>query len=254
MIDKIIHGDCLEILPEIDSQSVDMVLCDLPYGITDANWDSVIPLEPLWKEYGRIVKPKGAIVLTASQPFASRLIMSKPKWFRHEWIWVKNKPSNFFHAKRMPLKKHESILVFGKQSPNYYPIKTDLHKRNKAADRPLKNPHALCKSGSIHKRYLLYESIGRFPTTILEFPKDKERLHPTQKPIGLFQYLIKTYTQEGDTVLDNCIGCGTTAIAAITANRHFIGIEKDKAFHRLAMNRTRLAIASDMYCLQYRAA
>jgi site-specific DNA-methyltransferase (adenine-specific) len=228
-------GDCLELMKRIADASVDMILCDLPYGTTYAAWDRVIPMQALWGQYLRIAKDDAAIVLTANQPFTSALVMSQPKLFRCEWVWDKSNASNFANAKRQPLKQHENVLVFSKMGARYFPQMTQgkpnhaqgRSKVNQSDTRQIKNRVADDLSGL------------KFPKTILNFPKHSSHLglHPTQKPISLFEYLIRSYTREGELVLDNCIGSGTTAIAAINTNRQWIGMEQDRAYFEVARNR-----------------
>ena len=235
MLNEIIHGDCLEVMPQIPSGSIDMILCDLPYGTTACKWDTVIPLEPLWEQYNRVIKDNGAIVLTATNPFSSVLVSSNLKGFKHEWIWQKEKGVGFQVAKYRPMQEHEHVLVFTKKGErvNYYPIK---EKR----DKPIKSKGASTKSGSSPIAYLNNINktyVDRYPTSIKKFPRDNNKIHPTQKPVALFEYLIKTYTNEGEVVLDNCIGSGTTAIAALNTGRYFIGIEKEKKYFDIAKER-----------------
>ena len=241
---QLYKGDCLEIMRDIPDKSVDMMLCDLPYGTTANKWDSVIPLEELWKQYERIIKDNGAIVLTASQPFTTDLINSNRKLFKYEWIWVKNTGLGFQHSKNMPLKRHENVLVFSKGSMG--------HKSLLGDKRMEYNPQGVIYTDEIakvtpskHGRNLgarpkqvgkEYKKAKNFPTTILEFKNDG-KLHPTQKPVALFEYLIKTYTNEGETVLDNCMGSGTTGVACLNTNRKFIGIEKEDEYFDIAYNR-----------------
>jgi len=234
-VNQIIHGDCLEVMPLLPDKSIDMILCDLPYGTTACKWDTVIPLEPLWEQYERIIKDNGAIVLTASQPFTSALVMSNPNIFKYEWIWDKRNISNPFLAKYQPLKQHESILVFGKGTVNYYPIMTPRDKVRKYKDK-YGGGEAFNKKGTGEKEYTLK---FKYPKSILKYTNaiQKGKIHPTQKPVALFEYLIKTYTQPGEIVLDNCIGSGTTAIAALNTGRFFIGIEKDKHYYEMAVER-----------------
>ena len=229
---RIINFDCLKVMPHIPDKSIDMILCDLPYGTTACKWDTVIPFEPLWKEYKRIIKDNGAIVLTASQPFTSALIMSNIEMFKYEWIWDKAKATGHTLCNSRPLKSHENILVFYKNQPTYTPQKS---KGNPYNGR--KNPIATEEWGFGKKRN---DNMGdRFPRSVFyEKSGDRgKRLHPTQKPTELFEYLIKTYTNEGDIVLDNCIGSGTTAVACKNTNRHFIGIELDKGYCEIARKR-----------------
>lgn len=213
-----------------------MILCDLPYGTTACKWDTIIPFEPLWAEYERVIKDNGAIVLTASQPFTSALVMSNPKLFRCEWIYNKTRPSGMAHAKYHPMKEHESVLVFGKNRVNYYPIMTerpDNQKRTSmAVSKSASSP--LSSIDEVKRQYDYF-----YPRTILRYSNgyQQKRLHPTQKPTELFEYLIRTYTNEGDVILDNCIGSGTTAVAAVNTNRQFIGIEREPEYVSIARER-----------------
>jgi len=227
--------DCLEGMKYIDDKSIDMILCDLPYGTTACKWDVVIPLKPLWEQYERIIKDNRAIVLFGSQPFTSALVMSNPNLFKYEWIWNKRNISNPFLAKYQPLKQHESILVFGKGTVNYYPIITPRDKVRKYKDK-YGGGEAFNKKGTGEKEYTLK---FKYPKSILEYTNaiQKGKLHPTQKPVALCEYLIKTYSNEGDLVLDNCIGSGTTAIACINTNRNYIGFELNKEYYEIAKNR-----------------
>ena len=234
-LNKIYNMDCLEGMKYIDDKSIDMILCDLPYGTTACKWDVVIPLKPLWEQYERIIKDNRAIVLFGSQPFTSALVMSNPNLFKYEWIWNKRNISNPFLAKYQPLKQHESILVFGKGTVNYYPIITPRDKVRKYKDK-YGGGEAFNKKGTGEKEYTLK---FKYPKSILEYTNaiQKGKLHPTQKPVALCEYLIKTYSNEGDLVLDNCIGSGTTAIACINTNRNYIGFELDKEYYEIAKNR-----------------
>lgn len=235
---EILLGDCLELMKDIPNGSIDMILCDLPYGTTACKWDSIIDLDLLWKQYKRIIKDNGAIVLTASQPFTTKLISSNYEMFKYEWIWDKCQCTNFYNAKRQPLKKHESILVFNKH--NYYPImekidKNDYRYRKNGRNSPI-------KQGGVYgnvKQKIRIETGQRYPNTILKISNTnaKSKKHPTQKPIALFEYLIKTYTNEGETVLDNCAGSGTTAIACINTNRNFIVMEKEQTYYEMILKR-----------------
>jgi len=227
-INKIIQGDCLEVMKDISDKSIDMILCDLPYGTTACKWDTIIPFEPLWEQYKRIIKDNGAIVLTASQPFTSTLVMSNPDMFRYEWIWDKVKPSGFQIAKYCPMKQHENILVFSKKTPKYLPIKMPRDKvriNKKNYSKGLSNPLS-----KFIKKDRIYSDL--LPKSILIFSNavQKGKVHPTQKPVSLFEYLIKTYTNKGDLVLDNCAGSFTTAIACINLKRNWICIEKEKEY------------------------
>jgi site-specific DNA-methyltransferase (adenine-specific) len=237
-INQIIQGDCLEVMRGLPDKSVDMVLCDLPYGTTACKWDVIIPFGPLWAQYKRIIKDNGAIVLTASQPFTSKLVMSNIKMFKYEWVWNKKMPSNIFLAKIMPLKIHENILVFSSGKTTYNPIprlkntKGLMSKKNlgKSAGTSENYNHANNIQTDNENEYGNPVSLIDTIPVFNNLGKDKKGLHPTQKPVALFGYLIKTYTNEGDLVLDNCIGSGTTAIACMRTGRNFIGIEKEQKY------------------------
>jgi DNA modification methylase len=228
-LNRVLHGDCLELLPKIEDKSVDMILADLPFGTTNCKWDSIIPLEPLWKQYERIIKDNGAIVLFAQTPFDKMLGASNLKLLRYEWIWEKTAATGHLNAKKMPMKAHENILVFYKKLPTYNPQKTEGHNPVNSYTKYLETQN----KGEIYNKATAEVSGGgntdRYPRSVLQFPSDKQKLslHPTQKPLALCEYLIKTYTNEGETILDNCLGSGTTAVAAIKNNRNFIGFEKE---------------------------
>jgi len=240
---KLILGDCLEKMKEIPSGSVDMVMCDLPYGTTQNKWDSVIPLEPLWKEYKRICI--GAIVLTASQPFTSVLVCSNFDEFNFEWIWEKTCPTGHLNANKMPMRAHESILVFRKGSGTYNPQKTTGHKRKVSTAAHKRNSKRTENYGE-HELHT-YDSTERFPRSVQVFPSDKQKssFHPTQKPVALMEYLIRTYTNPGDTVLDNTMGSGTTGVACVNTGREFIGIERDPEYFAIAQKRIGEALMAD---------
>lgn len=246
MINSIINGDCLEVMRGIPDKSIDMILCDLPYGTTACKWDKIIPFEPLWEQYKRLIKDNGAIVLTASQPFTSALVMSNIKMFKYEWIWQKGKATNPLLAKKQPLKQHESILVFNTSTYNYIlqPLTESGTKRNnRAKNGKFKNKESVY--GDMTKLEVIkYEGKSSgYPKSIIKFNSEannqfkRQVYHPTQKPVALFEYLIKTYTNENETVLDNCSGSGTTAIACINTNRNYICIEKDKTYFDLSVER-----------------
>ena len=229
---KLLQGDCLELMKNIPDKSIDMILCDLPYGTTHNKWDTIIPFDKLWEQYKRIIKDNGAILLFSQMPFGASLIMSNPKMFRYEWIWEKNQAVGFLNAKKMPLRKHENILVFYKHLPTYNPqglIKLDEPIQEQgSANRNGKNYGVADKSFiRTHKNY---------PTDIITFSKDSG-YHPTQKPVDLLEYLIKTYTNEGDLVLDNCMGSGSTGVACVNTNREFIGMELDEKYYKIACER-----------------
>ncbi len=224
------HGDCLTVMKDIPDQSIDMILCDLPYGMTEFKWDSAIPLDQLWSHYKRIIKIHGAIVFTASQPFTSALVMSNPKWFRHEWIWEKDNGSNFMHVNRMPFRVHESVLVFSDSAPIYHP------QMEKGKPYIALHPGKFALNFRGKKRIPTMNDGFRYPRSIIKFNTERG-LHPTQKPVALFEYLIKTYTQKGETVLDSCAGSGTTAIACLNTNRNYICIEKDEKYFKVMQDR-----------------
>ena len=239
-LNKIYNEDCLEGMKRIPDGSVDMILADLPYGTTACKWDTIIPFDLLWEQYERIIKDNGVIALTASQPFTSALVMSNPRLFKYEWIWVKNNSTGFQLAKVMPLKKHESILVFSKG--NTYPRSKNIASYNPQGLRILDKINKrsskggyLTESGIKKNEYI--QKYTNYPTSVLEFDKETKTTHPTQKPVDLFEYLIKTYTNEGETVLDNVMGSGTTAIACLNTNRNFIGFELDKGYFDIANER-----------------
>jgi len=251
MKNSIIHGDCLEVMKDIPDKSIDCIIADLPYGMTVCKWDTVIPFEPLWEQYKRIIKPNSAIVLFGSQPFTSALIMSNPKWFRYEWIWEKNYGSNFACLKYMPSREHENILVFGKGKLNYYPIRiprteSSLKREPKGTTRQFVNKAWANKKCELTNVTILryrkpFDADGmKNPRTILKFNRNihaDKRHHPTQKPTTLLEYLIKTYTQEGELILDNTAGSGSLAIAAINTNRRYICIEQDANYFNIMKER-----------------
>jgi len=241
-INKIICGDCLEIMPNIPDKSIDMILCDLPYGTTACKWDIIIPFEPLWKEYKRLIKDNGAIVLTASQPFTSMLVMSNLKMFKYEWIWIKSKATNFLMGKRQPLKYTENICIFYKKLPTYNPqmIKRDeKNKRNNKKCTQLIDKTKGINSDKYANRLKAGMNDYIYPRNYINIPQNTrvKSLHPTQKPVALFEYLIKTYTNKGDLVLDNCAGSGTTGVACKNLGRNYILIEKEKEYCEIARRR-----------------
>lgn len=229
----LLHGDCLEVMQDFPDKSIDMILCDLPYGTTACKWDTIIPFEPLWEQYKRIIKENGVIVLTASQPFTSALIMSGIKIFKYCWVWDKHNISNPFLAKYQPLKQHEDVCVFG--GSNYFPIMKQREKPRKYKDK-YGGGESFNKKGTGEKEYTLK---AKYPKSILDFSnaKQKGKVHPTQKPVLLFEYLIKTYTKENNIVLDNAAGSCTTAIACKSANRRWICIEQEKEYCDMSVER-----------------
>ena len=238
------QGDCLELMKEIPDKSIDMILCDLPYGTTACKWDEVIPFEALWEQYNRIIKNNGAIVLFGSQPFTSKLVMSNIKNFKYEWIYQKVVGSNFATAKYMPMKEHKNVLVFGKGKVRYHPI---MQKRAENGLKRIKSPFITnSEKGGEATGHIERNNAGkeysdlRNPSSVQKFNnrgKDARGLHPTQKPVDLLEYLIKTYTNENETVLDNCMGSGSTGIACIRTNRKFIGFELDEKYFNIAKER-----------------
>lgn len=226
MLNKLYQGDCLECMKEIPDESIDMILCDLPYGTTQNKWDSIIPLEQLWSEYNRIIKPNGAIVLTSQGVFTAQLILSQPKLFKYKWVWEKSKPTNFLNAKKQPLRKHEDVCVFYKKPPVYNPQMTQGEPYNKGIRK-----NQLSGSYGDFQPVEVSSSGERYPTDIIYVKtaeSEGEVIHPTQKPVALGRYLIKTYTNPGDIVLDNTFGSGSFLVAALLEGRNFIGIEKNE--------------------------
>ena len=224
--------DCLVGMSRLETGSVDLVLCDLPYGTTNCAWDTVIPFQPLWEQYRRVLKPRGALVLFAAQPFATDLINSARKLFRYDLVWEKNAPVGYANANRMPMRSHELVLVFYQRLPKYHP----------QGLIPLERPVVRRggRKGGVY-RAMGKESVQRFtnyPRSVLRFHNRKERrFHPTQKPVALLEYLVRTYTDPGDLVLDNCMGSGSTALACLNAGRRFVGFEQDRAYFETAQVR-----------------
>lgn len=247
----LIEGDCLQIMPTLPTASVDMILADLPYGTTNCEWDSVIPLQPLWTEYKRLLRLNGVIVLTACQPFTSVLVLSNLDWFRYDWIWQKRRITGFLNANRRPMSAHESILVFGKGDFPYNPQMRAgaIHKRNRD-ERHDQNTDV----------YNGFKSTGVvwtdefYPTSVIEFGSDyettvtkrqrpdKEARHPTQKPVALMRYLVRTYSNPGQTIFDNTMGHGTTGVAAVLEDRRFVGIELSAKYFAVAQQRIARAV------------
>ena len=236
---KIIQGDCLEEMKLIPDGSIDMILADLPYGTTPNKWDAVIPFEPLWQQYWRVLKPSGIIALTASQPFSSALVMSQPKWYKHEWIWIKNRGSNFANTVREPMKEHEQVLIFSKGKWTY---NKQMQERTGGGlnliDKKVGTGQKQREGVGKFKEFNAIEKLPklRVPSSWQKF-NTQVGMHPTQKPQLLFEYLIKTYTNEGDMVLDNVAGSGTTGEACINLNRDFILIEKEPNYYEVIKER-----------------
>ena len=231
------HGDCLELMKEIPDGTVDMVLCDLPYGATRCKWDVRLPFEKLWEQYNRIVKDGGAIVLFATEPFASLLRLSNIKNFKYDWVWDKVKGTGFLNANRQPMRCHEMICVFYSKQCTYIPQKTHGHKRKISTSKHKED----CRATENYGKHGLtsYDSTERYPRSIQKFSADtqKSALHPTQKPVYLLEYLVRTYTNPGEVVLDNCMGSGSTGVACANAGRRFIGMELDENYFQIAKTR-----------------
>ena len=231
----LMQGDCLERMKEIPDGSVDMILTDPPYGTTACKWDSIIPLEPMWEQLKRIIKPNGAIVLFGSEPFSSALRMSNIKNYKYDWVWEKSQSTGFLNAWRMPLKATENISVFYKKPPTYNPILKDKEKKN---IRPVTASTKLSECYGKHDLNIHKCPPNKsMPKTLIKFNNAQKNVHPTQKPVALMEYLIKTYTNESETVLDFTMGSGSTGVAAKNLNRKFIGIEMDEGYFNIAKNR-----------------
>lgn len=244
-IDRIYNGDCIELMKEIPDKSVDCIICDLPYEVLNKNnpnaqWDRIIPFEPLWLQYERVIKDNGAIILFAQGMFTAKLMMSNPKLWRYNLIWDKVAKSGFLNSKRMPLRQHEDICVFYKQLPVYNPqmVKCEPHKRNHSKGNGKHQNKNTCYGSFVETPTIISDE--KYPTSIITIPKEHKIgsfYHPTQKSVELIRYLIRTYSNEDDLILDNCSGSGTTAVAAIKENRHFIGMELNKEYYDIACNR-----------------
>jgi len=236
------QGDCLEVMPQLEARSFDAIICDLPYGTTKCEWDSVIPFEPLWEQYKRLIKPNGAIVLFGSQPFTSALVMSNLKWFKYEWIWKKNVPSGMATANKRPMKYHENILIFSGSQSTYNKQLIDRDWKTQKIEakiirRATPDGHGVNTELQAWKEF---DGEKKNPSSVIDFdtnPRTLGTIHPTQKPIALLEYLIRTYTNEGDTILDNTAGSGTTLVAARNTNRRAVGIEMDEGYCRVAAGR-----------------
>lgn len=248
---KLMFGDCLKRMKEIPDKSIDMILCDLPYGTTACNWDTVIPFDKLWEQYNRIIKPKHCIALFGSEPFSSYLRMSNITQFKYDWVWKKNAGSNFATVKYQPMKEHEQISIFNASS--YYPQMQERAENGKAMIRSGINSKASLGSdvySGANKGYnnSKQDPIMRVPSSVQYFNRERG-LHPTQKPVALCEYLIKTYTLEGETVLDNCMGSGSTGVACTNTKRNFIGIELEEDYFQVAHDRiyiTEITFESDL--------
>lgn len=254
-VNSVHHTDLFTLCAGLGDQSVDMILCDLPYGTTACSWDTVIPFEPMWAAFKRVIKPKGAIVLTASQPFTSALVMGNPGMFKYAWVWVKSNATDFVRAKLKPMGQHEDVLIFSPASVaggangnmNYFP--QDLKRVNKTKRNgkttggqtlrgDMNKPNSVGKLRTAGAVYV--QEFEGYPTTTLYFDASADHLHPTQKPLALFEYLIRTYTQEGDLVIDPCVGSGTAAVAARNTKRRFIAGDTNPEYVAIARDRLRL--------------
>lgn len=239
---ELLQGDCLELMQEIPDKSVDLICCDPPYGTTSIKWDEVLDFDKMWEQYGRIIKPKGVIVLFGSQPFSAQLICSKLKWFRYELVWNKNKCGSPGLAKYRPMKTHENVLIFYKDSGGTYNPQMEV---GEPYARKSKNPEGYVGRKNDHgygmKPRKEFENKGtRYPKSIINISRDfsaQQQVHPTQKPVPLMEWLIKTYSNPGETVLDNCMGSGSTGVAAIKQNRKFIGMEYDSEYFKISQDR-----------------
>ena len=232
---KLLHGDCLELLPQMSDSSVDVIISDMPFGTTNCRWDTPVDLALLWPQYRRVCR--GPVILFAQTPFDKVLGVSNIEELRYEWIWEKSNATGHLNCKKAPMKAHENILVFYAKQPKYFPIKTSGHARKTSVRIKMDVTTLYGKQRGGHS----YDSTERYPRDVLRFPSDKQRskLHPTQKPIALMEYLVKTYSQEGDTILDTFMGSGTTGRAAKNLARHFIGMEKERDFFDIAVERMR---------------
>lgn len=236
MSNYLINGECLEAMAKLPDCSVDLILCDLPYGITQNVWDSIIPLDKLWEQYKRLGKPGAAIVLTATLLFATTLIASNLKWFRYEWVWQKTAATGFLDAKKKPLRNHEYVLVFCDKRAPYNPQMRSGFKPYRVV-RKVGGSRSRNWNDSPERGTVSVSNGERYPVTVFEFAQDRPCLHPTQKPVALLEYMIRTYTNPGDTVLDNCMGSGSTGVACIATGRNFVGIELDSKYFQIAQKR-----------------
>ena len=243
---KLYQGDCIEVMKDIEDGSVDLILTDPPYGTTACKWDSVIPFEPMWEQLNRIIKPNGAICLFGSEPFSSALRMSNIKNFKYDWIWEKTKPSGHLNAKKQPLRKHENISVFYKKQCTYNPqglIYGCFNNNRPSRSKKIKGEYTFGVESDFG-----ISNATNYPNNILMYSNgNNNNLHPTQKPVALLEYLIRTYTNEGETVLDFTMGSGSTGVAALNTNRNFIGIELDEEYFKIAENRIKQAIIDKRY-------
>jgi len=245
-------GDCLELMPQMESGIFDMILCDLPYGTTDCKWDTIIPFEPLWEQYKRLIKLNGVIALTASQPFTSALVMSNPKMFKYEWIWHKNKVTDIFNANNAPLKAHENILIFGNNRKYTFNKQMEERSKNSHTKGYVKSKGKGIYANTNNSSKAVIKGSKSNPKSVqyiehLHWSSSEKTGHPTQKPVSLFEYLIKTYTNEGDLILDNCAGSGTTGEACCNTGRNYIQIEKEQKYFDLILEREKSFNKKDLY-------
>ena len=247
---SIVHnGDCLKIMPKLKDKSVNMILCDLPYGTTACTWDAIIPFDKLWKQYERLIKDNGCIALFGQEPFSSHLRMSNLKLYKYDWIWIKSRACGFYNVKHRPMNSHELISIFSKATTRsnsegtmkFYP--QGLKKLDKVVSgiKDCQADRAGHKFSRLANKAKYIQKYTNYPTKILKFSNVPSPVHPTQKPISLLEYLIRTYTEVDDTVLDNTMGSGSTGVASVNLNRRFIGIEKDKTYYKIAQDRLKLA-------------
>lgn len=234
-------GDCLEVMKSIPAGSVDLILCDLPYGVTALEWDKALPINELWDNYRRVLKENGAVILTAINPFAASLIVSNPSWFRYEWVWEKTSAKGHLSAKVRPLRAHELVLVFSPKQTTYNPQKWQIEEAKRTKRKTLTMTGSDGAYGVERKQRKLDDG-SRFPRSVIKFGNAPSKVaannfHPTQKPVDLMEYLIRTYTNEGETVMDNCMGSGTTGVACMNTGRRFIGIEMDAGYFQVAQGR-----------------
>lgn len=235
-INKIYLGDCLEVMKEIDTGSIDLIVCDPPYQITKCSWDTIIPFEPLWVQYKRILKENGAVILFAQQPFTSKLVMSNLSWFKYSLVYQKSTAANFFQAKIQPLRNHEDILMFYKKTPTYNPQGINKCNKEVRSCNRINDEHGYTREKKLEK-YIM--TTTNYPKSILKFnnKNQKDKIHPTEKPVLLYEYLIKTWSNENELILDNCSGSGVNAIACMNTNRNFIGIEMNEKYYDASLER-----------------
>ena len=249
------HGDCLDLMPlMIEDASVDLILCDLPYGTTACAWDSVIPFAALWAEYRRVLKPLGAVVLTAAQPFTTAVIAANATEFRYCWYWKKSRVTGFANAKKQPLRCVEDVVVFYRKPPTYNPqglilFGKTVNKGKSAGGVTVQGEQIGNSKGALRSGADYVQEFTGYPRQVLEIPSEAKTVHPTQKPVALMEYLIRTYTNEGDTVLDNCMGSGTTGVACANTGRNFVGIERDDKYYALAHERIAAAYDAQLEAL-----